>query len=126
VDNSLNYIIPPPPRLGNNNYHCLVVHQQLHFGNTLWQLVMLLTVLMLPIVTVSIMFVLNTVSLFYGTINTIPFLVNIKLFFIKLFFLRGFVTVPLCMIGTLIGRHTLEFGSIISFAVVLLRYKRNQ
>lgn len=73
---------------------------------SLWQLVMLLTVLMLPLITVSIMFVLNTVSLFYGTINTIPFLVIIKLFFIWVF-----VSVPLCIVGTLIGRHTLGFGS---------------
>lgn len=73
---------------------------------SLWQLVMLLTVLLLPVVTVAIMFVLNSVSLFYGTINTIPFLVIIKLFFIWVF-----VSVPLCIVGTLIGRHTLGFGS---------------
>jgi transmembrane 9 superfamily member 3 len=67
-----------------------------------WQLVMLMTVLMLPVVTVSVMFVLNTVSLIHGTINTIPFLVILKLFFIWVF-----ISVPLCVVGTMIGRHTL-------------------
>lgn len=68
---------------------------------TLWQLVMGLTVLLLPSVTVAILFVLNTVSLLYGTINTIPFLVIFKLFLIWIF-----ISVPLCVVGTLIGRHT--------------------
>jgi len=67
---------------------------------TLWQAVMALTVLLLPTVTVLILFSINTVSLFYGTINTIPFLVLLKLFLIW-----TFVSVPLCVAGTLLGRH---------------------
>lgn len=67
---------------------------------TLWQAVMALTVLVLPTVTVSILTILNTVSLVYGTINTIPFLVIVKLFLIWVF-----VSVPLCIAGTLLGRH---------------------
>jgi transmembrane 9 superfamily member 3 len=71
-----------------------------------WQVVMLMTVLMLPTITVSVMSVLNTISLLYGTINTIPFLVIIKLFFIWVF-----ISVPLCVVGTMLGRHTLGSGA---------------
>jgi transmembrane 9 superfamily member 3 len=67
---------------------------------TLWQIVMGLTVLLLPTVTVCIVSVLNTVSLFYGTINTIPFLVIIKLFLIWVC-----VSIPLTVVGTMMGRH---------------------
>jgi len=67
---------------------------------TLWQAVMALTVMLLPTVTALILTVLNTVSLFYGTINTIPFFVIFKLFLIWIF-----VSVPLCIVGTLMGRH---------------------
>lgn len=67
---------------------------------SLWQAVMALTVLLLPTVTVAVLFVLNTVSLFYGTINTIPFLVIVKLFFIWVC-----VSVPLTVVGTMMGRH---------------------
>ena len=66
-----------------------------------WQGTMALTVVLLPIVTVAIMAFLNTVSLFYGTINSIPFLVILKIFFIWVF-----VSVPLCVVGTLMGRHS--------------------
>jgi transmembrane 9 superfamily member 3 len=67
---------------------------------TLWQIVMGLTVLLLPTITVCIVSVLNTVSLFYGTINTIPFLVIIKLFLIWVC-----VSIPLTVVGTMMGRH---------------------
>lgn len=73
---------------------------------TLWQAVMGLTVLLLPTISVAILIVLNTVSLFYGTINTVPFLVIVKLFVIWIF-----ITVPLCVVGTLMGRHTSGGGS---------------
>jgi transmembrane 9 superfamily protein 3 len=67
---------------------------------TLWQVVMAATVLLLPTVTVTILSILNTVSIMYGTINTIPFLVIVKLFSIWVF-----VSVPLTIVGTLLGRH---------------------
>ena len=67
---------------------------------TLWQGVMALTVFLLPTVTVVVLSVLNTVSLMYGTINSIPFMVIVKLFLIWIF-----VSVPLCVVGTLLGRH---------------------
>jgi len=65
-----------------------------------WQATMALTVMLLPTITVIILSTLNTVSLVYGTINTIPFLVILELFAIWVF-----VSVPLTIFGTLLGRH---------------------
>lgn len=77
-------------------------------GN-LWQATMGLTVVLLPVVTCLIFVVLNVVSLAYGTINSVPFMV-----IFKLFLLYVFVTVPLCVVGTLLGRHS-SAGSATSF-----------
>jgi len=67
---------------------------------TLWQAVMVGTVLLLPTITVAILSYLNIVSLMYGTIHSIPFSVILKLFLLWIF-----VSVPLCVIGTMMGRH---------------------
>jgi transmembrane 9 superfamily protein 3 len=67
----------------------------------LWQVVMGLTVLLLPTVSALILTLLNSVSLMYGTINTIPFMVMFKLFLIWVF-----ISVPLCVLGTILGRHS--------------------
>lgn len=72
-------------------------------GSRAWQGVLLLTVVLLPTLVTSVIFALNCISLYYGTINTTPFLVLMKLFFIW-----TFVTVPLAVLGTLLGRH--QFG----------------
>jgi len=77
-------------------------------GN-LWQATMGLTVVLLPSVTCLIFVVLNSVSLAYGTISSIPFMV-----IVKLFFLYVFISVPLCVVGTLMGRHS-SAGSATSF-----------
>jgi transmembrane 9 superfamily protein 3 len=77
-------------------------------GN-LWQATMGLTVVLLPSVTCLIGVLLNAVSLMYGTINSIPFMV-----ILKLFFLYVFVSVPLCVVGTLLGRHS-SAGTTTSF-----------
>jgi len=77
-------------------------------GN-LWQATMGLTIILLPSVTCLIFVVLNSVSLAYGTINSIPFMV-----ILKLFFLYVFVSVPLGVVGTLLGRHS-SAGSATSF-----------
>jgi len=69
-------------------------------GATLWQLTMALTVLLLPTILGGTLAVLNAIALMYGTIYYIPFLV-----LLKLFFLWVFVSVPLCILGTLLGRH---------------------
>jgi len=83
-------------------YHPTVARSSKNSGsNNLWQLTMCLTVVFLPVVTVLIFIVLNFVSLMYGTINSIPFSV-----ILKLFFLYVFVSVPLCVVGTLLGRHS--------------------
>jgi transmembrane 9 superfamily protein 3 len=70
-------------------------------NNNMWQATMGLTVMLLPTVSVSILSILNVMSLFYGTIHTIPFMVLFKLFLLWIF-----VTVPLTVVGTLVGRHS--------------------
>mmetsp|Transcript_7944 Transcript_7944/g.11332 ORF Transcript_7944/g.11332 Transcript_7944/m.11332 type:complete len:671 (+) Transcript_7944:67-2079(+) len=77
-------------------------------SGTEWQLAMFLTVLLLPIVTVSIMSFLNFIALVYGTINYIPFLVIVKIFLIW-----TFTSVPLCIMGTLAGRHSKYGGMVV-------------
>ena len=69
-------------------------------GATQWQLTMALTVLLLPTILGAVLSFLNGIALLYGTIYYIPFLV-----LLKLFFLWVFVSVPLCILGTLLGRH---------------------
>jgi len=69
-------------------------------GATQWQLTMLLTVLLLPVILGSVLGILNSIALFYGTIFYVPFLVMLKIFFLWVF-----VSVPLCILGTLLGRH---------------------
>lgn len=65
-----------------------------------WQSTMLLTSVFLPTVSVVIHSILNTVSLYYNTINTIPFHAVVQLFALWVF-----VSVPLCVVGTLFGRN---------------------
>lgn len=72
-------------------------------GGQAWQGVLLLTVALFPTVVVSILFALDIISISYGTINSLPPLV-----IVKLFFLWTFVSVPLAVVGTLLGRH--QFG----------------
>mmetsp|Transcript_30012 Transcript_30012/g.49569 ORF Transcript_30012/g.49569 Transcript_30012/m.49569 type:complete len:650 (+) Transcript_30012:3-1952(+) len=72
---------------------------------SMWQATMGLTVLFLPVVATSILTILNAISFSYGTINTIPFMVIIKLFLLWIF-----VSVPLCVLGTLLGRHAKLVG----------------
>lgn len=69
-------------------------------GATQWQLTMALTVVLLPVVLGSVLSILNGIALIYGTIYYIPFLVMLKLFCLWIF-----VSVPLCILGTLLGRH---------------------
>merc|ERR1712157_112795 len=47
--------------------------------------------------------VLNTLSIYYQTLYVIPFLTLVKLFFIWIF-----TSVPLCIFGTLLGRHAFK------------------
>jgi transmembrane 9 superfamily protein 3 len=65
-----------------------------------WQTTMGLTVVLCPTCVMLILSTLNMMSLYYGTIHTISFLTILKLFAMWVF-----VSVPLCIIGTLAGRH---------------------
>mmetsp|Transcript_9170 Transcript_9170/g.13319 ORF Transcript_9170/g.13319 Transcript_9170/m.13319 type:complete len:682 (-) Transcript_9170:141-2186(-) len=71
-----------------------------------WQSTMGLTVILFPTVTLAICAVLNTISVYYGTIHTVTILM-----IFKLFALWVFVSVPLCILGTLAGRHMMWFAS---------------
>ncbi len=65
-----------------------------------WQAAMFLTVMIFPTIVVAILSILNWIALAYGTVNYVPFLV-----LLKLFLLWVFVSVPLCIVGTMAGRH---------------------
>jgi len=69
-------------------------------SNSKWQAAMFLTVILFPTLVVCILSVLNGIALTRGTVNYIPFLVILKVFFLWIF-----ISVPLCIIGTLAGRH---------------------
>lgn len=69
-------------------------------GDSQWQIAMFLTVTLFPTLVVSIVSFLNGLALFYGTVNYIPFVVVLKIFLLWVF-----VSVPLCVLGTLAGRH---------------------
>jgi len=75
-------------------------------GGSQWQLTMFLTVMMLPTVFVSILSILNGIALVYQTVNYIPFLVIVKVFLIWMI-----LSVPLCVVGTLAGRHANVSGA---------------
>mmetsp|Transcript_60433 Transcript_60433/g.70675 ORF Transcript_60433/g.70675 Transcript_60433/m.70675 type:complete len:692 (+) Transcript_60433:95-2170(+) len=65
-----------------------------------WQSTMLFTSIFFPTVIVVIHSILNTVSLYYGTINTVPFHVVVQLLALWVF-----ISVPLSIVGTLFGRN---------------------
>jgi len=65
-----------------------------------WQAAMFLTVMLFPTLVVTISSVLNGIALVYGTVNYVPFLVIFKVFLLWIF-----ISVPLCIVGTLAGRH---------------------
>ncbi|KAL7483316.1 hypothetical protein ACHAW6_008967, partial [Cyclotella cf. meneghiniana] len=76
-------------------------------GASQWQLVVALTVVLLPTILAAVLFVLNGIAFIYGTIYYIPFLTMMKLFFLWVF-----ASVPLCILGTLLGRHAKLGGQI--------------
>lgn len=65
-----------------------------------WQLAMMLTAVLLPVIIGTSVLFLNGIALSYGTINYIPFFALVKLFLLYIF-----ISAPLCIIGTLVGRH---------------------
>jgi transmembrane 9 superfamily protein 3 len=74
--------------------------------STGWQTTMGLTVILFPTLCMTIFAILNAISFSYGTIHTISFLTILKLLAVWFF-----VTVPLCIAGTLVGRHRIFGGS---------------
>lgn len=74
-------------------------------SDTQWQMTMLFTVVLLPIAVVSILSFLNFIAWCKGTVNYISFLAILKLSALWIF-----VSVPLCIIGTLMGRHARVSG----------------
>lgn len=69
-------------------------------GDSSWQLAMMLTAVLLPTVCGSSVLFLNGIALSYGTVNYIPFFALVKLFLLWIF-----ISAPLCIVGTLVGRH---------------------
>jgi len=69
-------------------------------GDSSWQVVMMLTATLLPTVIGSSVLFLNGIALSYGTVNYIPFFALVKLFLLWIF-----ISAPLCIVGTLVGRH---------------------
>uniref|UniRef100_A0A7S2SH80 Transmembrane 9 superfamily member n=1 Tax=Eucampia antarctica TaxID=49252 RepID=A0A7S2SH80_9STRA len=65
-----------------------------------WQLTMISTVMLLPTVVVSILSFLNCIAWWKVTVNYIPFFAILKLSALWIL-----VSVPLCIVGTLLGRH---------------------
>lgn len=65
-----------------------------------WQGVLLLFILLVPTVGMLVLSLCNVLSIYYGTIYTLPFIAVFKLFLIWVL-----LSVPLSIIGTLIGRN---------------------
>lgn len=65
-----------------------------------WQRVMLMTMLLFPTIAVTIALGLNFLAIYYDTSNAIPFTAMLKMLALWIF-----VALPLCVVGTLLGRH---------------------
>ena len=68
---------------------------------------MIATCLLLPIVVVSTISILNSIAIYYDTVNAIPAMVITKMVAVWLF-----VSFPLSIIGTIFGRHFVGKGEI--------------
>jgi len=69
-------------------------------GDSSWQAAMMLTTILPSAVCGGSVLFLNAIALSYGTINYIPFFALVKLFLLFIF-----ISAPLCIVGTLAGRH---------------------
>ncbi|CAN0444367.1 unnamed protein product, partial [Ectocarpus fasciculatus] len=61
---------------------------------------MMLSAVMVPSVLFPVVFLLNLVAMHYNTVNTIPFMAVLKMALIWVF-----VSFPLCVAGSMFGRH---------------------
>mmetsp|Transcript_4182 Transcript_4182/g.6457 ORF Transcript_4182/g.6457 Transcript_4182/m.6457 type:complete len:597 (+) Transcript_4182:137-1927(+) len=68
--------------------------------NSQWQQAMLCTSLLFPTTVVAIVALLNSIAIYYDTVNAIPVMVIIKMIAVWLF-----VSFPLTVVGTIFGRH---------------------
>lgn len=69
-------------------------------GGKAWIRAMVLTTVMFPAFAVSVLVGLNSISLYYATINVIPLSAFLSISAVFLF-----VSAPLAVIGTMLGRH---------------------
>ena len=65
-----------------------------------WQKTMVLSIILFPGLVVAVSAGLNTVAIYYDTVNAIPAMVIFKMVGIWLF-----VALPLAVVGTIFGRH---------------------
>lgn len=65
-----------------------------------WQLTMITTILLFPLIVCVMIFMINCVAIYYDTLSAIPLSVIIKMIAIWLF-----VSLPLSIVGTVVGRH---------------------
>lgn len=65
-----------------------------------WQKTMMTTILLFPVIVVSVTSALNCVAIYYSTISVIPLSVALKMLAIW-----AFVSLPLNIVGTIFGRH---------------------
>jgi len=69
-------------------------------GGKRWVRAFLLTALLFPGVCFGIAFMLNTIAIFYGSLAAVPFG-----YILAVISLWAFISFPLCLVGTLYGRH---------------------
>ncbi len=69
-------------------------------NNSQWQKAMVATILLMPMIFLTSLILLNSVSVYYDTISAIPFSVIVKMIALWLF-----ISVPLAVGGTIFGRH---------------------
>jgi transmembrane 9 superfamily protein 3 len=65
-----------------------------------WQKAMVYTILLFPSIMLVMCSILNAISVYYESISAIPITVLLKVFAIW-----AFVSLPLAVIGTIVGRH---------------------
>lgn len=69
-------------------------------SNSQWQRTMLFTIGLYPILAIAVVFVLNSLAVYYDTISAMPLAVIMKMLAIWIF-----VALPLAVVGTIFGRH---------------------
>eukprot|EP01041_Mallomonas_annulata_P001900 gene1900-3679_t len=68
--------------------------------NSQWQKTMICTILLFPAIVISVIIMINSIAIYYDTVNAIPFGVMLKMAAIWIF-----AALPLSIVGTIFGRH---------------------